>query len=110
VKHTAPSTVKQTPLGLRRTKPRTVIICACTRRTDRPRNGECPPCALRTSRGHKLGPACEICGLADRRMLRRHTLSDRNATLCANHSALAGRRSVTLAELHREASVPATAA
>jgi hypothetical protein len=45
---------------------------------------------------------CAVCGIADVRVLRRHRLRDGFVVLCANHAAIAGRRSLTLTELRGE--------
>jgi hypothetical protein len=43
-----------------------------------------------------------VCGIADVRVLRRHRLKDGIVVLCANHAAIAGRRSITLTDLRTE--------
>jgi hypothetical protein len=45
---------------------------------------------------------CSVCGIADVRVLRRHRLRDGLVVLCANHAAIAGRRSIGLTELRGE--------
>jgi hypothetical protein len=49
---------------------------------------------------------CSVCGINDVRVLRRHKLRDGFVVLCANHAAIAGRRSMTLTELRGECSPP----
>ncbi len=56
-------------------------------------------CYLRERRGHTTSGACEACGIADARVLRRHRLSEGFVTLCANDSAIAGRTAVSFASL-----------
>ena len=70
-----------------------------------PRKGLCFGCYMRSRRGHETGPACECCGVTDRRVLRRHAL-DELRTLCANCSAVAGRRALSLDELRCEVFPP----
>jgi hypothetical protein len=43
-----------------------------------------------------------VCGIADVRVLRRHKLRDGFVVLCANHAAIAGRRSIGITELRAE--------
>ena len=43
-----------------------------------------------------------MCGIADRRLLRRHKLAEGWAVLCANHAAIAGRRVLSLDALRAE--------
>lgn len=81
--------------------------CAsCSRPTTEPRRGLCFACYLRAYRGHVADGACAACGLEDRRVLRRHRLADGLATLCANHAAIAGRRTLTLEALRAECYPP----
>jgi hypothetical protein len=47
-----------------------------------------------------------VCGIADLRVLRRHKLRDGFVVLCANHAAIAGRRSLTLTDLCAECAPP----
>ena len=81
--------------------------CAsCGRPTDRPRRGCCPACYRRAQRGHAVAKPCAVCGIADLRVLRRHKLRDGFVVLCANHAAIAGRRSLTLTDLCAECAPP----
>lgn len=79
---------------------------SCGRPTDRPRRGRCPACYRRAQRGHAVAKPCAVCGIADLRVLRRHKLRDGFVVLCANHAAIAGRRSLTLTELRGECAPP----
>lgn len=79
----------------------------CPTLTTRLRKGMCYRCYLRSWRGHQTEGPCRVCGLEDVRMLRRQTLGDGMAVLCANHAAVAGRRPITLAELAAECFAPA---
>ena len=74
----------------------------CGRPTCHARRSRCPACYRRVTRGHALAGPCAVCGLTDLRVLRRHALRNGVAVLCANHSAMAGRRSLTLTELRGE--------
>jgi hypothetical protein len=67
----------------------------------------CRACRVRKCRGAELGSACALCGLADRRMLRRVRLAEGPATLCGNHAALLGRRTISIEMLRAEAVTPA---
>jgi hypothetical protein len=53
-------------------------------------------CRLRKLRGTEIVEPCRVCGIARRPVLRLHSFLDGTATLCANHSALAGKRRLTL--------------
>lgn len=77
---------------------------ACARPTAEPRRGMCFACYQRARRGHVASSACAVCATADRRVLRRHQLVDGWTVLCANHAAVAGRRSISLLELRAEVS------
>jgi hypothetical protein len=66
------------------------------------RSRECVACYLRRTRGHEVSGPCAVCGLSDRRVLRRHVLTDGPVTLCANDAAIAGRRALSLEELELE--------
>jgi hypothetical protein len=91
----------------RRANPSDPIACeSCTKPTTKPRKGLCFACYLRTHRGHEVNGPCAVCGIADRRVLRRHQLADGATVLCANHAAIAGRRAITLVELQREVFPP----
>ena len=79
---------------------------SCGRPTDRPRRGRCPACYRRAQRGHAVAKPCAVCGIADLRVLRRHKLRDGFVVLCANHAAIAGRRTLTLTELRGECAPP----
>ncbi len=78
----------------------------CGKPTDKPRRGLCFACYQRQRRGHQLAGPCAICGLEDKRLLRRHQLADGLVVLCANHAALAGRRQLSLDELAAECHPP----
>jgi hypothetical protein len=62
----------------------------------------CFACYLRQQRGHSIDEPCAVCGLDDKRMLRRHRLAGGLVVLCANDAAVAGRRRLSLEELHAE--------
>lgn len=82
---------------------RGVELClACGRQTERARRARCPACYRRLARGHALAGPCAVCGIGDLRVLRRHALRSGVVVLCANHAAMAGRRSLTLTELRGE--------
>lgn len=51
-----------------------------------------------------LGASCRApcCAVADPRMMRRHKFVDGPVTLCANHSALAGRRQLLWRDFERD--------
>ncbi|MCC6665668.1 MAG: hypothetical protein IT375_18075 [Polyangiaceae bacterium] len=53
-----------------------------------------------------MAKPCAVCGIADLRVLRRHKLRDGFVVLCANHAAIAGRRTLTLTELRGECAPP----
>jgi hypothetical protein len=58
----------------------------------------CPGCRIRKCRGSAFsGHACGIvgCGVDSPRVLRWHRFVDATVPLCANHSALAGRRPIS---------------
>lgn len=74
----------------------------CARPVARPRLGQCSACYQRDRRGHVPGEACDVCELADRRVLRRHELGGQWHTLCGNCAAIAGRRVLELEELAAE--------
>lgn len=83
----------------------------CSRPTLEPRRGECFACYQRGRRGHVPEGVCVVCGATDRRMLRRTLLLQplgdaRHETLCANHAAVVGRRTLSLEELRAELSAP----
>lgn len=61
----------------------------------------CAGCRVRKCRGTELEGSC-FCGHADRRVLRWHEFLDQRAVVCANHSAIAGRRPLTYEELQAE--------
>ena len=82
-----------------------VCCSSCGRPAPEPRKGLCFGCYMRSRRGHETGLACECCGVTDRRVLRRHAL-DELRTLCANCSAVAGRRALSLDELRCEVFPP----
>ena len=69
--------------------------CGCGRPT-KGTEGTAIACRLRKLRGTEIVDPCRVCGIARRPVLRRHVFVDCTATLCANHSALAGRRRITL--------------
>ena len=75
---------------------------ACGRPTTTPRFGLCFGCYQRARRGHTIEGSCAVCGLADKRMVRRHKLADGWTVLCANHAAVAGRRPLKLEQLQAE--------
>jgi hypothetical protein len=75
---------------------------ACPRKAAKLKKGLCPACYLRSHRGGATGKACAVCAVGDPRVLRRHKLALGFETLCANHSAIAGRRRITLGELRAE--------
>lgn len=79
-----------------------VKCSACPRTTTEPRKGLCFACYQRDRRGHDRAKACAVCAVGDPRVLRRHKLALGFETLCANHSAIAGRRRITLGELRAE--------
>lgn len=75
----------------------------CKRRIDpRSKRHTCAACTQRKCRGAETGAACEACGHRDRRVLRLLRLADRMVTACGNCAALAGRRELTLEQLHGE--------
>lgn len=76
----------------------------CGTPTDEPRRGLCIGCYLRVRRGaaFDLGACCQVCRNNDRRVLRWHKLGGAMVVLCANHSAIAGRRPLELEELRAE--------
>lgn len=78
----------------------------CGRPTTEPRRGLCKGCHLREHRGHLAAGPCAVCGTGDRRVLRRHLLSGGPVTLCANDSAIAGRRPLSLDQLRAEVRAP----
>lgn len=81
------------------------VICPCGRPTDEPRRGLCIACYLRERRGSAftIHAACQVCRTADKRVLRWHRLAGGVwVVLCANHSAIAGRRPLELDELRAE--------
>ena len=75
---------------------------ACARPTTEPRKGLCFACYQRQGRGHETALECACCGVKDRRVLRRHRLGEDWSTLCANCSAIAGKRPLTLEVLKAE--------
>jgi hypothetical protein len=88
---------------MRRTGTEPVRRCtSCGKPAPKPKKGLCAGCYLRGYRRHTLGSECRICGTRDQRVLRRHVLAASTSTLCANHSAIAGRRKITLTELRAE--------
>jgi hypothetical protein len=69
----------------------------------------CIGCRVRRCRGAVVEGACcraPDCGIADERMLRRHRFVDGVAIVCANHSAVAGRRELTWADFETELRAP----
>lgn len=69
----------------------------------------CGPCRVRDSRGSSVeGAACRApeCDVSDERMLRRHRFTDGVAILCANHSAVAGKRALDFETFVREVTPP----
>lgn len=74
----------------------------CGRPVSATRGGQCSGCYQRRRRGHEAPGPCRVCGEADPRVLKRHRLAEGMLSLCANHSAVAGRRPITLAELMSE--------
>lgn len=62
----------------------------------------CTSCTVRKCRGAETGAACEACGHADRRVLRRLRLVEGMVTACGNCTAIAGRRVLSLAALRAE--------
>ena len=86
----------------RRSNAPPVACVRCTRQTEEPRRGLCFACYQRERRGHDVSDACAVCETRDARVLRRHALVCGPSTLCANHSAIAGRRALTLDELRSE--------
>jgi hypothetical protein len=54
----------------------------------------CVACRVRKCRGTTIDGSCPLCGVSDRRMLRRHRFTDGTRVICANHAAVAGRRSL----------------
>lgn len=99
------------PLASRRTRERALVTCPCGRTTDQARDGRCPRCAVRRSRGAELGPACGACGEADRRVLCLRVLAGdvlgKLSTLCGSCAVLLGRREMSLDELRAERLAPA---
>jgi hypothetical protein len=99
------------PLASRRTRERAIVTCGCGRQTDRARDGRCPRCAVRRSRGAELGAACACCGEDDRRLLCLRRLASHAegaiSTLCGSCAVLLGRRELTLDELRAERLGPA---
>lgn len=87
--------------GVKRPKPPKPCVL-CKRPTKEPRKGMCFGCYLRDKRGHSVTGPCSACGVGDQRVLKRHRLSDGQTVLCANCSAIAGRRAVTLEVLRGE--------
>lgn len=68
-------------------------------------NRRCQSCRLRRCRGASVaGAVCRApcCAVSDPRMLRRHKFVDGVVVVCANHSAVAGRRPLTWPEFERE--------
>ena len=65
---------------------------------------QCSRCSVRRCRGTSFEAAacCAACGLQDARVLRWLALSDGRVAACGNCATLAGRRSLTLAELAAE--------
>ena len=94
---------RETPRPYRRRQPRPPegTRCACTRPCA-PGRDKCSGCSVRSSRGHLVTGPCAACGQDDQRVLRRHTLAGGPVVLCANDSAIAGRRLLTLDELRSE--------
>jgi hypothetical protein len=83
---------------------------SCTRAiAPEERRHVCVACVQRKRRGAETGLACEACGHADRRVLRLLKVTERQITACGNGAALAGRRSLSLAELQAEVAAPAAA-
>lgn len=64
--------------------------------------GRAIACRLRKLRGTELREPCRVCGVADRRVLRRQAFRDGPLVLCANHAAIAGRRRLSCAEFLEE--------
>jgi len=67
------------------------------------RAGLCQRCYLAKYRGWEKGTECDCCGQADPRALVRKRLDRENwSTLCGNCATRAGRRKMTVDELHAE--------
>jgi hypothetical protein len=67
--------------------------------------GSCVGCRVRRTRGAGIdGERCCVpsCGIDQPRVLRWHRFTDETVALCANHSALAGRRPLTSAKFLAE--------
>ena len=80
---------------------------ACARPAPNARKGMCGRCYQARWKGAAHGPACEVCSVADPRVMvrRRMPLEDGALvwrTLCANCTTIAGKRPLTLGELARE--------
>ena len=72
-----------------------------------PSSGTCVGCRVRRARGSGIdGERCAVgsCGIDQPRVLRWHAFRDETLPLCANHSALAGRRPLNAADFLAEAS------
>jgi hypothetical protein len=63
----------------------------------------CTGCRVRKCRGSLVaGERCAVCPVSHPRMLRWHSFTDGQQVLCANHSALAGRRPLTFDQFSAE--------
>jgi len=79
----------------------------CGRPTTNPRRGLCDKHYLEAYTGRVVGPACEVCGNQDPRVLGRRRLDGCTwSTLCSNCSAVAGKRTLTVGELALEVRPP----
>lgn len=78
-------------------RPRKAVAERKCETCDRPsKDRECVGCRVRRSRGATIaGEQCAACGVDHPAVLRWHRFADGQQVLCANHSALAGRRRLT---------------
>lgn len=91
---------------LRRAQPTATACSGCGRRLEPGVGFWCPTCRTRKHRGALItGECCAVqgCGIDSPRVLRWHRFADDTLPLCANHEALAGRRSINWAAFHAEA-------
>lgn len=103
-----PPAVSRQTLPVERLTSDTRCCTACGRPSPSIRKGRCSRCYQAARNGTEPGPACEVCSLADPRVLVRRrmpvdgcdTLAWR--TLCANCDAVGGKRPLTLVQLAAE--------
>jgi hypothetical protein len=85
-------------------KPKVTCLCEVCQLVPVTSGKVCTGCRVRKCRGAAIeGAACELCQIAQPRVLRWTRLADRQAVLCANHAALVGRRPIPWAQLAAEA-------